>query len=238
MQKKITYIISTLLIISIVIQILLFGGFKKETLESININFLAGIIGVFITYKIIDKLLEKHEIERKSLFISEAIKNEYIILLGTISQYYISYVTKKPPVTSKDLDYDKTIDSVLNNLDEYIDENFLRNGVTTIQPKMINGWIESVEKVYGYQEFCEITKQTIRKSIDEFFIKYNSLIPEEVIVSLLTINNYFMNPIFTTGLEQGIRIDLSNAQFSTKSFKEPIKEIGLHILELYKIIEL
>lgn len=103
---------------------------------------------------------------------------------------------------------------------------------------MINGWIESVEKVYGYQEFCEITKQTIRKSIDEFFIKYNSLIPEEVIVSLLTIYNYFMNPIFTTGLEQGIRIYLSNAQFSTKSFKEPIKEIGLHILELYKIIEL
>lgn len=95
MQKKITYIISSLLIISIVIQIILFGGFKKETLESININFLAGIIGVFITYKIIDKLLEKHEIERKSLFISEAIKNEYIILLGTISQYYISYVTKK-----------------------------------------------------------------------------------------------------------------------------------------------
>lgn len=44
-----------------------------------------------------------------------------------------------------------------------------------------------------------------------------------------------MKPIFITGLEQGIRIDLSNAQFEPKSFKEPIKEIGNYILELYKV---
>ncbi len=235
MKKGIVVIIILAAIVSIVIQFILFDGFDKNDIESLNINFLAGVISLMLTYLVIDRLLDKHDKKRKTTFINDSIKNEYISVLSTVSQYYISYVTKKPPTTSKDIDaYDKVISDILNNIDSYVDENFLRNGISVIQPKVENGWINPVEKTFSYQDFCEITKQTIRKVINEFFIKYNSLVPEEVIVNLSNIINYFMKPIFTTGLEQGIRIDLSNAQFEPKSFREPIKEIGNYILELYK----
>lgn len=235
MKKRVISIILASALISIILQIYIFNGFNKDTWEALNINFLAGLLSLILTYLIIDRLLDEHDKKRKVTFISKSISNEYKTLLGTISQYYISYVTKKPPETSKEIDeFDKVIINLLGNMDDYINGDFLRNGITVIQPKFNNGWIEPEKKVYGYQEFCEITKQTIRKSIDEFFIKYNSLIPEEVILNLSNVNNYFLQPIFTTGFEQGIRIDLTNAQFDPKHFKEPIEEIGKSILELYK----
>ena len=234
MKRKILYIIIIAVIISVFIQILVFNGFDKDALESLNINFLAGVIGVFLTYLIIDCLLEKYEERRKKTFINDSIANEYKSLLSRVSQYYITYVTKNPPQTTKEIDsYEKVIIGLIDNLEKYVDGDFLKNDIKVIEPKYKNGWIEAGEKKYEYQQFCEITKQTIRKAIDEFFIKYNSLVPEDVIVNLSNINNKFMQPIFTTTLAHGIQMDISNAKFDPKDFRDPIKEIGNCILQLY-----
>lgn len=234
MKRKVLCIILIAVSFSVLLQFLVFNGFDIEDLESLNINFLAGVIGLFLTYLIIDQLLEKYEERRKTTFINDSIANEYKSLLSKISQYYISYVTKKPPQTTKDLTFEDTLLDLINNLDKYVDGDFLKKDIKVIEPKFINGWIEAEEKKYEYQQFCEITKLTIRKAIDEFFIKYNSLVPDDVIVNLSNINNKFMQPIFSTVLEHGIQMDISNAKFNPKDFREPIKEIGNCILELYK----
>lgn len=235
MKRKILCIIIIAVSITVLLQFLAFDGFDKETFEALNISFLAGVIGVVLTYLIIDRLLEKYEERRKTTFINDSIANEYKSLLSKISQYYITYVTKNPTQTTKEIDsYEKVIISLIDNLEKYIDGDFLKKDIKVIEPKYINGWIEAEEKKYEYQQFCEITKQTIRKVIDEFFIKYNSLVPEDAIVNLSNINNKFMQPIFTTTLVHGIQMDISNAKFDPKDLQNPIREIGSCILQLYK----
>lgn len=235
MKKGIIFSIISAAVISLIIQFLLFDGFDKNALESLNINFLAGIIGIFFTYLIIDNLLENNEKNRKKKFIHESIKNEYTSVLNVISHYYISFITKMPPQLTKEIDtYDKVITNLLDDINEYIDGNFIRNNITVIQPTIVNGVVESQNRTFGYQEFCILTKQNIKKTIDNFLIKYSSFIPDEVIINLSNINNSFMQPIFTTALEHGLPLDVSNATFNPRDFQEPLKEIGVYILNLYK----
>lgn len=235
MKNKIIFVIIIAALISVLLQLLFFDGFGKDTFKALNINFLAGVIYVSLTYLIIDRLLEKYEKRRKTTFINESIANEYKLLLNKISQYYITYVTKCPPQLTKDQDsFREVILNIINDLDKYVDDDFLRKEITIIRPEYKNGWIEPVEEKYEYQLFCKSTKQNIKKAIDDFLIKYNALVPEEVIVNLSNINNCFMQPIFATTLELGIGIDISNARFNPEDFKKPINEIGSYIVKLYE----
>lgn len=65
MKKVIEVIIILAANVSIVIHFVLFNGFDKNNIESLNINFLVGVSSLILIYLVIDRWLDKHDNKRK-----------------------------------------------------------------------------------------------------------------------------------------------------------------------------
>ncbi len=237
MKKIIISCICVIIIILVMFQFAFFSKFNSEILEQININFLTEIMGVAFTFLLVDEILKRNEKNSKSNFVKKIIKNELKSVLNNISIIFITFVTKTPPQMTEENDsFEKLLNDILQNIDKYVHSNFIRNNISVLIPAFKDGEITGANKSYNYQEYCIIFKETTKNSINNFIIKYIVKLPDDIIMNLSTINNIVLSPIFSTAMEHGIPLDVSNAEFNPEDFKKPLRQYGSCLLELYKYI--
>lgn len=234
-MRKWVFISSIVTIITLIVcQLTLFTGFDKNIMESLNINFLTEILGVIFTFFIVERLLSIHEMNAKRNFVKIVIQNEYKQLINKISQLYITFVTKNPPQTNEKYNTLKdVVAKTIKEIDDHVHSNFIRNNIKVLKPVLKNGGIEAVEEVFDYQHYCVAFKGTTKNIIDNFLLKYISRLPDDIVSKLSNINNILLGNIFSTALDSGLNKDISNATFNPEHFKEPLKELGNHLLDLY-----
>lgn len=73
-------------------------------------------------------------------------------------------------------------------------------------------------------------------NIDKFLVKYITKLPDDVIKHLSTMNNIVLKSIFSTMMEYGIPIELTDASFNPEDFKKPLEQFGSCLLQLYEYI--
>ena len=237
-MKKWVFISSTFIVGALIVcQLIIFSGFNKSIMESLNINFLTEMLGVIFTFFIVERLLAKQENNTKKEFIKNIIHNEYIQLLNSIGKLYITYITKNPPQTSGECSSIRdAVAKTVSKIDDYVHSNFIRSNIKVLRPVLRNQEIQVHEEMCEYQQYCVAFKNTIKNNIDNFLLKYISKLPNDVVSKLSNMNNILLGAIFTTTIENGIYIDITNASFDPEDFKKPLKELGCNLIDLYKYI--
>ncbi|WP_283689928.1 hypothetical protein ACSW9I_06120 [Clostridium perfringens] len=175
----------------------------------------------------------------------DLMKNELSALLipqlNDIANRYINFITKKP---AKLLEFNDEFKNILSNINNYVDEEFLSKKIRILdisEVDIIERFFKgdrNLEKEVSYNKFVYFYfKKPVIKIIDIMNNQYSHQLNSEFIRKLLRLKSKVESPIFYTGLEFGIDIDMENAEFDLESMRKVLKEIGLIIIDLYEEIE-
>jgi hypothetical protein len=234
-----------------IIKYYFFLGWEESDFSSVCINLATESIGILITIFIINKVLEnqkrKDEAKAKShydeeykMLISNVLGNRLKRLFIEISSVYINFIQKEPLTTKSELTLKKYkigIEDVLSKLDDYIIAGFRSTSISCYIVDEKNVSIPK-EQIIGYQEFCEgIFKAKVEHVISEFVQRYISVLPNDLRLSIYTIENSIDTWIFHTALGKGLKAPMPTSAEDIAELKIEFKKIGEELIKIYDVIE-
>jgi len=226
--------------------------FDTQYFSGIVANLMAEVFGILITYVVIQKLIDdynskeqvRYEKRKKEEAISifyELVGIEFKSFIFDIASRYTNFLIKDSPQSNKDSYID--IWQYLNNIDNYIGQDFCKKGIKVLQPISNNinelfsiEFDKRFEKVeYEYQSFCKFDfKDYIDNRITIFLSRYISVMPTEISSRILKISNLIKSPILTTIKDAGLEGNLAlfEGEIKTEELKRVLMLIGENIAEL------
>ncbi|MGM7723739.1 hypothetical protein [Metabacillus sp. Hm71] len=214
------------------------SGFQKDDASSLLINLVTEFLSVLMTVIVIEKLIEKQKTKQEIEHMKKIIGNQYDLFLNGIIRRYIQFITKNPAnMTFKKEETVKYLTETINKMDKYIDEEFSIKGVNQmiLNPADI---FNPIRNTVPYQKFCEEDfKKWISIQINEFTIKYISLLPQEVSSAIFTIENRLRDDTLATFYQHGQNVQMKfsskeHADRYVQEVRQSLKEIGQSLLIL------
>lgn len=250
-MKKIFWIIAVTAISIVLAKTVFISPWTIQDTDSLLGNLLTELISIFITVFLIDRIVKEAEIKKQNEMkkkteeeyrnlISSVLDNRLRWLFLEISTVYLNFVLKEPAELSREIklqDYKDNIEGILRNLDKHVIAGF--------RSKPIKCYIVNENKlkipdesIVNYQEFCEfIFKSKIQTVIDRFVQRYISVLPEDLKISIYTIENSIDNFVFITPLKMGHKAPMPTTPEDLLTLKHEFKRIGESLLDIYKIID-
>ncbi|MCT2535705.1 hypothetical protein NC661_06465 [Aquibacillus koreensis] len=231
----VSFIILIIFLISVGSMQYYFFEFDLNFYESIAINLISSVIMIFPTVFILEKLIKRHnkkvlEKNEKSQYLN-TLSTRHNILTSQLEMIFIHFVTKKPADIRDEY---RDIKLTLNKLDNYVDEDFLRNGykIHVVDP---SNTFNFQEINLSYQKFCKYEfKDKTFNIIADYTSRYVVFIPKAVLESLFKIEDTIKNNIFTVPEDHGSDFDISKAKFNPNQFIQEIRTIGNEIVKMKK----
>ncbi|WP_241139003.1 hypothetical protein [Bacillus mycoides] len=122
--------------------------------------------------------------------------------------------------------------SIINNIENYIDEDFFVRGYKKKKPILKDGTIGEEEVTINYLEFCEWFRVQCVEDINKFRseTEYLNVLPPELKISLIKIDRYFKDRIFDPVNTEFNEVDLKQAQVNVNGLRDMFIEIGNEVM--------
>lgn len=249
-MKQIFWIISIALGVLCAVKIFVLG-YSDEDTDTTIINLITECISVFITVVIINKIIEKDKAERKAReeavkkaeynkTISEVLGNSLTELFGEIFSVYTAFILKEPVSFSGDFSLQnqkEEIERIMENIDDYVNTEFRSKPIKFYLINIKKLTFPNKEQIIEYQEFCErLFKPKILNLIGNFINRYISILPEDLRLSIYTIENSVKSTIFWTPLQFGLSSPINTTQNDIDELKKQLIIIGIALIDIYNII--
>ncbi len=208
------------------------------------------------TESIIDKV---SDVDKKALFIAdsinkrEALKNEAFQngiqrkmsrLVTFAAQSFIMIVTKKPAqVIGNTTDFAASyVNSVRKQIEDdfpEIDADFICKPIQSISPDP-NGSLMPIAKENEVLQFLWTFRLQLNTYIDDL-LKYNGLLPDAFIISILSLGNLVDEDVYSYAIEQGVsKMIMSAKQTNPEQFviglKNYYRRLGENICSMSKLV--
>lgn len=216
------------------------SGLTKVFWLSLIPSIIIDSLFILIASYFIAYLLKKNEDSRVKIKVFKMLGKRYEKMIVNLGKDYITFLTKNSIEIADDVnnkvDIKRQLQELYTNTQSYVKSDFLKVGfeVNVVDNSIKTGNIfDNVKKTYlSVQQFTYYFKQKNSQEIDSFVSKYISVLPEELRESLFKVEDTLQSGIFTTGIEFGLPIDTSNAEFSPEEFAFVFKELGEEIYYL------
>lgn len=221
-------ILGLVLLILILVQFFLLGGFNSNDLKGLNINFIVSVITILTTVFLIDGLIQRHDSQRKLLDYLSTLKLSHEVFVTKLKEQYIHIITKEP--ISKDLN------ELVNELDRYIDKDFLRRKIKVLFINTESIFVNE-EREMDYFSFLTMFKKNIEHEITIYLNRYASVIPAEVMNNILTIDNLMKSNLLVSLADYGLtdhRVNVDLIEYEPSEFIEIYRSIGNELIALEK----
>ncbi|WP_430507765.1 hypothetical protein [Rossellomorea marisflavi] len=215
--------------------------FWLSLIPSIIIDSLFILIGSYL----IAYLLQKNEEKRAKNKVYKMLGKRYENMVMGLAKDYITFITKKPCETKKDVnnrvDVKEQVFSLYTNIKNHVKSDFLSKNIEVllfnpqIQSNNIFDMFQEIQ--WSVQQYTKHFKDENSKNMDSFITKYISVIPEDLRERLFKVEDTLQSGIFTTGMDFNVQLNTTNAIFSPDEFALVFKELGEDIYFLLTYFE-
>ncbi|MHA0855902.1 hypothetical protein [Paenibacillus sp. CMAA1364] len=250
-MKNSFWIIAVAAISIVIVKTRFISSWTIQDTDSLLGSLLTELISIFITVFLIDRIVKRAEVKKQTK-LKEQMEEEYKDLISgvlgnrlrrlftEVSTVYMNFVLKKPAELSKDIklhEYKDIIVEILNDLDKHVAAGFRSKPISCYIVDESKMTIPN-ESIINYQEFCEyIFKAKIQTVIDGFIQRYISVLPEDLKISIYTIENSIDDFVFITPLRIGHKAPMPTTSEDILALKKEFKRIGDSLLDIYQIID-
>lgn len=224
-----------ILLIAILVSVQhIYFGIETETFENVILGLISNLLVLIITVFVLDRLFKNHHDrinkEKELNDYKDILSDAHNELVFQIENFIIVFLTKseaKYKIGKNGTEYHLLeLEELKNNIDEYIDKDFLKQKVKLMQQVNSNFDVKEVE--LSHTDYLIHSKDSILSSINQYILLYSRLMPKNILEKLVEIELMIKkDSIFLVPREMGVFLDLDNQELNEQSIEYFKKRLTL-----------